>query len=135
VFKEMSEFVITAIRGGLTVDDRSVPDISVGSHWGRYWDKNGLEAKHGERIKHDHNYPEYFPQAASNPQDIWVYPMGALGEFRIWLQEVYAPNHFPVYLQGQVKRGLLPASTAELLAIQALPPAPKVQQLPAPPIG
>jgi hypothetical protein len=124
IFKETADFVIGAIRGGLQVDSHTVPDISVGKAWSSHWDKNGLASVHGERMHHDHNYPDYFPQAASNPQPIWVYPLTALGEFRIWMQRQYAPNHFPVYLQGKVRRGALPASTAQVLAIQALSPAP-----------
>lgn len=128
IFKETADFVIGAIRGGLNVDSHTVPDISVGQAWAKHWEAEELESRHGPRIKHPHNYPDYFPQSASNPQPIWVYPLSALGEFRIWMQTKYATSHFPVYLQGKVRRGILPASTAETLAIQALAPQPN--QLP-----
>ena len=41
---------------------------------------------YGERVKFDHNYPSYFPQSASNPQEAWCYPEAALGEFRCWFR-------------------------------------------------
>ena len=69
------------------------------------------------------NYPDYFPQAKSNPQDMNVYPVAALPEFRVWLQTEYIPKKFPSYLKGKVKDGILPPSAAELLLSHALPPA------------
>jgi len=121
VFKETAEFVVNAIRAGLAVDEHTVPDISVGKLWSAYWESQNLESKYGQRIRHPHHYPPYFPQSASNPQPIWVYPIMALGEFRIWLQRDYVPGQFPRYLENKVRAGLLPASTAEILAIQASP--------------
>jgi hypothetical protein len=115
VFREMSDFIMVGIQNGLTVDHKNVPDISVGKAWGAYWIENDLGEAHGARQKHDHNYPDYFPQAASNPQDMWVYPIGALGEYRLWLQREYIPNKFPAYVASKVKGGALPASMAELL--------------------
>lgn len=122
VFKETADFVLAAIRRGLSVDTHTVPDISVGKSWSAYWEASGFTAKYGARVKHDHNYPEYFPQAASNPQEIWVYPVQALGEFRIWMQNTYVPQKFPTYLEGKVKKGLLPASAAELLLAETAAP-------------
>jgi hypothetical protein len=126
VFRESADLVIGAIRGGLTVDDHTVPDISIGKAWSAYWEKAGLEKHHGPRTRHDHNYPDYFPQAASNPQEIWVYPVSALGEFRIWMQRDYVPKNFKSYLGGKVAKGVLAASTAELLVLNALSPEPKL---------
>jgi hypothetical protein len=115
VFKETADFVLAAIRRGLEVDPHIVPDISMGQAWAAFWKDNDLAAKFGQRDHHEHNYPDYFPQAASNPQEIWVYPVHALGEFRLWLHREYIPNRFPKYLKGKVTAGVLPASTAELL--------------------
>ncbi len=84
VFRELADFVLTAIQGGLTVDHKTVPDISVGQIWGKYWEAIDGDRRFGDRIRHDHNYPDDFPQAASNPQPIWVYPVAALGEFRTY---------------------------------------------------
>jgi hypothetical protein len=89
VFKETADFVIGAIRGGLQVDEHTVPDISVGIAWAKHWEAEKLADEHGARVRHPHNYPDYFPQSASNPQEIWVYPLTALGVFRIWMQTKY----------------------------------------------
>jgi hypothetical protein len=128
VFKEIADFVIAAIRGGLPVDHNTVPDISVGKAWSACWEANGFTAAYGERIRHDHNYPSYFPQAISNPQEIWVYPVKALGEFRLWMQNTYVPQKFPTYLKAKVAKGILPASAAQLLIVESTAGAPK--QLP-----
>lgn len=129
VFKETADFVITAIRGGFPVDEHTIPDISVGIAWGKHWTDKGFDDGYGKRIKHDHNYPEYFSQAASNPQPIWVYPVAALGEFRTWMQRTYVPEKFPKYLEGKVTKGALPASVAEVLALGAAAPEPKALNL------
>lgn len=115
VFREMADFIIVGIRNGLTINHENVPDISVGILWSAHWIDAGLAAVHGPRKKHDHNYPGYFPQAASNPQEMWVYALSALGVFRTWLQEEYIPKRFPAYIASKVKNGVLPASMAELL--------------------
>lgn len=119
VFKESADFVIHAIRGGLPVDEKTIPDISIGQTWADYWRANLLDDRWGRRIKHAHNYPDYFPQSASNPQPMWVYPVAALAEFRIWLQTTYVPQKFPNYLHGKVVKGLIAASAAEIMLLQA----------------
>jgi len=52
-----------------------------------------------------HNFPAYFPQALSNPQEPYCYPDQALGEFRKWLRETYLDKHLPEYLNNQAKVG------------------------------
>lgn len=121
VFRELADFLLASIRAGLRVDHRTIPDISVGMTWSTFWTSNKLADKYGERSKCDHNYPEYFPQAKSNPQDMWIYPADALGEFRRWLDSHYIPSKFPAYLQGKVAQGLLPPSAAELLLTEVAP--------------
>ncbi|MEM6973736.1 MAG: hypothetical protein AAF577_13105 [Pseudomonadota bacterium] len=98
VFNEMTGVVVDLINAGLTVNDKTVPDISVGQIWGRYWSDNNVDQEYGQRVKTDHDYPEYFPQAASNPQPIWAYPDAALPAFRRWLRHVYLPTKFPPYI-------------------------------------
>lgn len=115
VFAELSAFLMAAIRRGLRLDHRTVPDISVGKLWADHWQSNNLEAIYGSRTQVLHNYPDYFPQSKSNPQLIWVYPVGALGDFRSWLENSYVPNQFPSYLQRKVKDGLLEGAAARLL--------------------
>jgi hypothetical protein len=121
VFRESADFIILGIQNGLTIDHRTVPDISIGRMWATYWRDNGLEEKFGAAKKSKHNYPDYFPQAASNPQDMNVYPVAALGEFRTWLLREWIPKRFPGYLASKVKAGILAASTAELLLTAAEP--------------
>lgn len=111
VFREMAEFLVRAIQAGLSLAPSTVPDISVGKVWSEHWVDNGLSAHFGERKKHEHNFPANYPQAASNPQDIWVYPIDAAGAFRRWLDEVYIPDKFPKYLHGQVRKKTLSSAT------------------------
>lgn len=69
----------------------------------------------GARTKYEHSYPDYFPQAASNPQEPWCYPDAALGEFRRWFWEPYVgEGKFENYLNNKVKDKGLPASFAQL---------------------
>lgn len=50
VFKELSEFVLSAIRAGLQVDSKTIPDISVGLTWAKHWSEEALEERFGPRI-------------------------------------------------------------------------------------
>lgn len=122
VFREAAEFILNALRNGLPVDHETVPDISLGMTWSRYWKEQGLESTFGPAQSWDHHYPDYFPQSASNPQEICVYPIAALGVFRMWLQTVYVPTKYPAYLKRKVKERVLPASVAELLLAEAKAP-------------
>ncbi|WP_146220740.1 hypothetical protein [Gluconacetobacter entanii] len=78
IFNESTGLIVDLINSGLTVNHKTIPDISVGKGWGIYWDSNGLDKKFGVRVKYEHNYPSYYPQAASNPQKPWAYPNEAL---------------------------------------------------------
>ncbi len=113
VFREISNIIITGIQGGMSIDARTMPDISVGMMWGKHWRATDQESEHGERIRHDHNFPEYFPQKST--VEAWVYPLEALGEFRIWLQREYLPKKFPGYLKSKAAKGVLPVSSVELI--------------------
>jgi len=121
VFKESTDLVLAAIKAGLPVDAQTVPDISIGGAWATHWKVNDLAAKYRDRGKHALNYPEYFPQAKTNPQDINIYPVEALGDFRRWMQKEYIPLRFPNYVQGTVSDGVPPPSAVELLLAHALP--------------
>src|SRR4051794_37914033 len=85
----MSDMIVTLGQNGLFIDEKFVPDISVGLSWGKFWAAENLDAKYGARRKYEHEYPNYFPQALSNPQDCWCYPEMALGEFRNWMRNRY----------------------------------------------
>ena len=107
-------------RAGAEIDERFVVDISIGQHWSRFWDENGLAETYDVRRKYPHRYPDSHPQSKSNPQESWCYPLSALGEFRRWLQEEYLEGgKFATYLKGKVSGGSLPPSFAEL-ALDAL---------------
>jgi hypothetical protein len=121
IFKEIADMVVTMIRQGAVLNDKFIPDISVGSLWGRYWTKENLEVIYGERKRYEHSYPSYFPQAASNPQEAYCYPDDALGEFRKWVREHYVPVRLPNYLSDKVKQGRIPAQQASA-AIAAFTP-------------
>ncbi|ACF02593.1 conserved hypothetical protein [Rhodopseudomonas palustris TIE-1] len=128
IFKEISDLFVTMIRQGVNLGSSFVPDISVGIAWSKYWQKESLDIIHGERKKYIHNYPNYFPQAASNPQLPFCYPDDALGEFRKWFREHYMQKQLPEYLMKKVKDGALTPSTATA-AVAAFKPT---KVLPAP---
>jgi hypothetical protein len=119
IFKEMADMIVTLGQAGIHVDSKFVPDISVGTGWSKRWVDGKLTEKFGERAKYEHNYPDYFPQAASNPQEPWCYPDAALGEFRRWVREDYiGEGKFQKYIENKVAQKQLPASFAQL-AIKA----------------
>lgn len=119
IFKEIAEMIVTLGQAGLHIDDTFVPDISVGQAWAKHWQANFFDTHFGQRIKFDHNYPPYFPQSASNPQEAWCYPEAALGEFRRWFRETYiGEGKFERYLLQKVQQKALPPSFAQL-AIEA----------------
>jgi hypothetical protein len=115
IFKEMADMIVTLGQAGLQIDSKFVPDISVGITWAKHWTDHALTEKFGERQKFEHNYPSYFPQARSNPQEPWCYPDAALGEFRRWLREQYiGEGKFEKYISQKVQNHELPVSFAQL---------------------
>lgn len=98
VFHEVTGLIVDLISADLTVNHKTIPDISVGQHWAKYWKENNLEAKFGQRKEFEHNYPDYYPQAESNPQKPWAYPDTSLAEFRKWFKREYLPTKFPKYI-------------------------------------
>jgi hypothetical protein len=98
VFHEIAPMIVDLINSGLTVNDHTVPDGSVGGCWGRFWEENSLDATFGERIKYPHFFPPEFPQSKSNPQMAWAYPDTALAEFRKWFRAEYLITKFPKYI-------------------------------------
>jgi len=113
VFQEIASMIIPMINADIMISDKVVPDISVGMSWAGHWDKGKLEEKYGPSIRCEHEYPDYYPQAKSNPQTPRAYPNASLGEFREWLQDNYIANQFPRYLIRQVKMGKLSRGTVE----------------------
>ena len=115
IFKETTGLIVDLISADLTVNDKTLPDISVGQAWAKHWKENGLAASYGERIPYEHNYPDYYPQALSNPQKPNAYPDGALPAFRQWFRQVYLLTKFPKYIL--TKANLLPGGAEEALRI------------------
>lgn len=129
IFQEITGLVVDLIAADLTVNHKTVPDISVGMAWGKYWTENSLEQQYGQRIQYEHNYPSYYPQSLSNPQKPNAYPDEALPLFRQWFRQVYLLTKFPKYIL--TKANLLPGGESEALQIggmyqgKALPPPSK----------
>ena len=115
IFKEIADMIVTLGQAGLHIDDTFVPDISVGIHWSKHWSDIAGDQRFGSRCKYQHNYPDYFPQAAANPQEPWCYPEEALGEFRRWFRDTYiAQGKFQNYIEGKVREKKLPISFSQL---------------------
>lgn len=113
VFTQIAGVIVPMIRAGASVNDKTLPDVSVGIHWSSYWKDNNLDAIYGNRIQYDHNYPDYYPQAKSNPQPAFAYPNSAWALFQDWLKKTYLPDEkFVNYLSRQVKKGTLETKTA-----------------------
>lgn len=105
IFKESAEVAVTLGENGIHGSAKVVPDISIGKCWSKHWVDMNLKMVHGERLEYKHYYPDYFPQAAANPQTPWCYPESALGEFRRWLREDYIKGgKFKSYISGQIQR-------------------------------
>lgn len=123
VFNEAHTIIYELIQAGANIGEKFVVDISIGQHWSKYWTDQNLAAAHAERCKYPHCYPDSHPQAQSNPQESWCYPLSALGTYREWLQDTYLEGgKFKTYLAGKVARNELPPSVAQL-AISTLVPA------------
>ncbi len=112
VFIEIAQMIVPMIRSGVIITDKVVPDISVGLAWAKYWNTNNMG---NDRIKYEHNYPEYYRQSLSNPQEAWAYPDNKLSQFRQWFRDEYIESKFPKYLLMQAKKGSIDSDTATKL--------------------
>jgi hypothetical protein len=126
LFKETTGLVVDLITAGLPVNEKTIPDISVGSHWGRRWTDSAHDDKFGQRIKFEHDYPGYYPQSVSNPQKPWAYPDSALGDFRSWFRRDYLRTKFPAYVLSKASTLIGGRETAERIA--AVFEAPKIEK-------
>ena len=98
MFNEVSGMIIDLINANLPVNDKTIPDISVGRCWGDHWTAHDFDAAYGARIEYEHNYPSYYPQSAKNPLPAKAYPNAALPEFRRWFRHEYLTTRFPKYI-------------------------------------
>jgi hypothetical protein len=122
VFNEANTVIYELIMAGADIGEKFVIDISIGQHWSKHWDSSNFEMQFGMRAKYPHKFPDSHPQAKSNPQESWCYPLAALGAYREWLQSTYLEGgKFANYLSAKVKKGELPPSIAQL-ALTALTP-------------
>lgn len=115
VFNEIAGLMVDLITAGLAVNMYTVPDISVGSCWGKHWSSQELSESFGDRVQCSHHYPDGFNQAKSNPQMINAYPNASLPEFRRWFRHEYLRTKFPNYILG--KAGMLQGGKADALRI------------------
>ncbi len=123
VFNEAHTIVYELVQAGAPIGDNIVVDISIGKTWAGFWSDNYFDAEYGKRKKWPHRYPDSHPQATSNPQDSWCYPLSALGHYREWLQDTYIEGgKFAHYLKGKVARGELSPSVAQLAISIIVPP-------------
>lgn len=118
IFKEITGLVVDLIQADLTVNHKTIPDISVGLAWAKFWTENNLESQYGCRIQYEHNYPDYYPQSMSNPQKPNAYPDAALPMFRQWFKQDYLLTRFPKYILTKAK--LLQGGKEEALKIGAM---------------
>lgn len=115
VFNEAHTIIYEMIQAGANVGEKTVVDISIGYHWGKYWDEKNYVSSYGKRIKYPHKYPDSHPQAKSNPQEAWCYPLSALGAYREWLQDIYIEGgKFAKYIDNKIKKKELPPSIGQL---------------------
>lgn len=125
IFRELADLIVHMIKAGCPFDSHTVPDISVGIIWSRFWEDNLYDARHGQRRRCDHVYPDTYPQHHAGPVPAWIYPIGALAEFHTWLHKNYLANAFPKYLRGKVKSGeFLPGRADQLIAALGRPALP-----------
>lgn len=118
IFREITGMIVDLINADLSVNHKTVPDISVGQHWARFWRENSLSEQFGQRVEYEHNYPEYYPQSMSNPQRPYAYPDAALPTFRAWFKAHYLPTKFPAYILK--KSNILPGGRDEALRIAGI---------------
>lgn len=97
VFHEINPLTLDLIHADLPVNDKTVPDGSVGRCWSDHW--KTISHKYADRIKYPHDYPDSYRQSRANGYiEPFAYPDAALPEFRRWFREVYLRTKFPAYI-------------------------------------
>lgn len=116
ILHEAHVMVYHFIQAGIDVNEKTIPDISIGIGWAKHWKTNDLEKKYGQSKSFPHIYPSDFPQSKSNPQPANCYPIEALGDYRKWLKYIYIDSgKLQQYLQGKIKSNHIPISVANQL--------------------
>lgn len=124
VFKETSGLVVDLINAGLTVNQHTMPDGSVGGVWGRHWTAQGFDERFGKRVQYPHYFPGEYPQSGSNPQMAWAYPNESWAEFQSWFRDVYLRTKYPTYILS--KANILPGGKPEAVRLAGLYEAPNL---------
>lgn len=102
VFHEINPLTLDLIHADLPVNDKTVPDGSVGIHWANHW--KTISHEHAERIPFKCDFPASYRQSQANGYiDAQAYPDTALAEFRRWFRQVYLPTKFPQYILTKAK--------------------------------
>jgi hypothetical protein len=105
IFKEGADLVVRAIQSGLSYGHETIPDISIGQIWGPRWTSKNLAQEYGDRCKHEHEYPEYFPQSKSRfAIEAWITPM----------------RHYPRSANGSIPS--MPPSTSNAISLNRVSP-------------
>lgn len=107
IFNELGGFILDLINNDIPVNNKIIPDISVGQAWAREWKDKNYDSIYSSAIKYEHLYPESYPQSKSNPQDAWCYPVESLGMFRKWFYDNYLSSKFPKYINNLIKNNKL----------------------------
>lgn len=103
-----AEMLLACMGKGMPFDQHSIALISVGQRWKKKWDRDNLELIYGKAKKYKQQYPECFPQALVNGyMEVWHYPTGSREVFEMWLTSEYLPIHYPKYLDGKIKQGVI----------------------------
>lgn len=119
MFDEATGIIASLIRGGIAIDDKWMPDGSLGIHWGKYWTSTRLEIRFGKREKIHHQFPDSYRQL---DPEVWAYPNAALSIFRDWFEEKYLPEKYPTYIKRKVKTGAIAVEKMDTLISAILPP-------------
>ncbi|WP_439828906.1 hypothetical protein [Aeromonas veronii] len=119
-FQESTPLIASMLKNNVAIDDRTLPDSSIGNIWGRYWRENNLDARYGEREKIQHYFPDSFRQ---KDPEVWAYPNAALPEFRDWLHNTYIAEKYGAYLQSKSKQGLISRGEIPQLVKAITPPS------------
>lgn len=116
VFGELTDCSIRLVDAGAPYDAHSVPDVSVGQGFkSKWWDPRGLEGLYGRPLRVRFHYPYDWPQAKAGWIYVAGYPLAALGEFRMFLNECYFQGPYQAYVMMKRRKGTITEAAAQHL--------------------
>jgi hypothetical protein len=95
VFPEIALLAMDFVEPGDLIAEAKF-DISVATAWSEYWEREGLEAIHGDRIRFPHQLPHWIPRQSEDSVFSWIYPIDGLTSFRGWLNRTFSQEEFAV---------------------------------------